>query len=168
MMPWSPYQLTSLSHAGYGYHGDFISGWDEETLGQAVKQCTNESGRIEDCPVFDLQSEYEASQCDMVVPDVIADEDVLGPMPALPGGIQLGEFVGDIVAGVTDAIPDINVPTGKTLGALGHNGAEEPTSKLSVEPEPTTVEPVSQEPTPAPAPEASEPQVSALAAPIPD
>lgn len=155
-------------NVGYGYHGDFISGWDEETLGQAVKQCTSQSGRIEDCPVFNLQSESEASQCDMKIPDIIADEDVLGPMAALPGGIQLGEFVGDIVAGVTDAIPDIDVSTGKPIGAQGYNGVEEQTSEPPVEPEPTSAEPVSENPTPAPAPEASAPQVSALNAPVPE
>lgn len=137
-------------------------------MGRAVKQCTNESGRIEDCPVFNLQSESDAAQCDMVVPNVIADEDVLGPMAALPGGIQLGEFVGDIVAGVTDAIPDVNVSTGKPIGALGLNGAEEPTSKPAVEPQPTPSEPVPEEPTPAPAPESPAPQASALNAPVPD
>lgn len=137
-------------------------------MGRAVKQCTNQSGRIEDCPVFDLQSESDAAQCDMVVPNLLADEDVLGPMAALPGGIQMGEFVGDIVAGVTDVIPDVNVSTGKPIGALDQNGAVEPTSKPAVEPQPTPSEPVSEEPTPAPAPEVPAPEVSALNAPVPD
>lgn len=77
--------------AGYGYHGDFISGWDEETLRQAVNFCTSESGRIEDCPVFNLQSASEASQCSMETPSILASEDVIGPMDSLPGKIHQGD-----------------------------------------------------------------------------
>ncbi|KAK3491444.1 hypothetical protein B0T13DRAFT_74989 [Neurospora crassa] len=48
---------------GFGYHADFMNGWDEDFLQQAVNTCTNLSGRIQDCPIFNIQSEAEQNQC---------------------------------------------------------------------------------------------------------
>ncbi|KAF6831661.1 WSC domain-containing protein [Colletotrichum musicola] len=74
---------------GYGYHGDFMSGWDEGFLQQAVNTCTNQSGRIEDCPIFDLQDEATARQCEMKIPDIVAKENVTGPVANLPGNVPI-------------------------------------------------------------------------------
>ncbi|KAM0561683.1 hypothetical protein ACHAPJ_002852 [Fusarium lateritium] len=71
---------------GYGYHADFIMGWEEEFLQDAIKTCTSETGKIEDCPLFDVVSEGKATSCEMKLPSVLAKEDVEGPMKALPGG----------------------------------------------------------------------------------
>lgn len=43
---------------GYGFHGDFINGWDIPTLTAAIDECLigNEYGVIEDCSVFDASN----------------------------------------------------------------------------------------------------------------
>jgi hypothetical protein len=61
-------------------------GWDEEFLQQCVNTCTNDSGRIQDCPLFDIVSEDTARQCKMALPKALASEDVAGPIAKLPGG----------------------------------------------------------------------------------
>lgn len=139
----------------YGYHGDFISGWDEQVLGQAVNTCTNPSGRIEDCPVFNLQSEYDASQCDMNIPDILAHENVTGPIPSLPGGIQAGGFLGDVADGISDIIgggkdpaPGSDTSSSSPLGNTPDVGvAQKPTPEAPVEPESTLADPLAVRPT---------------------
>lgn len=70
---------------GYGYHADFIMGWEEEFLQDAIKTCTSETGRIEDCPLFDVVSEEKAKTCEMKMPKALENEDCKGPLKALPG-----------------------------------------------------------------------------------
>lgn len=67
---------------GYGYHGDFMNAWDVNVLQQAIDQCTSLSGVVEECRVFDIQSEDEMHQC--TIPRTIK-EDVVGPLDELPG-----------------------------------------------------------------------------------
>ncbi|KAM4066610.1 WSC domain-containing protein [Hirsutella rhossiliensis] len=80
--------LSNGDETGYGYHGDFMMGWDEDFLQKAVNTCTNDSGRIEDCPLFDIMTKDEADKCSMEkpLPQELRDENVKGPMPKLPGG----------------------------------------------------------------------------------
>ncbi|GAD91825.1 hypothetical protein PVAR5_0406 [Paecilomyces variotii No. 5] len=73
---------------GNGYHGDMIMGWEEDFLQQAVDTCTNPSGEVEDCPLFDIQSDNDQIQCHFDVPSDLLDEDVLFHH-GLPGGLQL-------------------------------------------------------------------------------
>ena len=75
---------------GYGFHGDFMNGWAEETLQVACETCNNLSGRIEDCSPFQIQSAAEAARCSFVIPDLLRDEDCFGPTASLPGNISLG------------------------------------------------------------------------------
>ncbi|KAK3065165.1 hypothetical protein LTS18_007668 [Coniosporium uncinatum] len=72
---------------GYGYHGDFMSGWEEQFLQNAVDVCTNASGRVEDCPLFELQSDAQASLCKFDVPDTLRDENCGGPRQGLCGNV---------------------------------------------------------------------------------
>ncbi|KAF5021363.1 hypothetical protein F66182_6591 [Fusarium sp. NRRL 66182] len=78
--------LSLILETGYSYHADFITGWEEEFLQDAIKTCTSDTGRIQDCPLFDVVSEAEATSCKIKLPDVLADEDIEGPMKELPGG----------------------------------------------------------------------------------
>ncbi|UNI18594.1 hypothetical protein JDV02_004851 [Purpureocillium takamizusanense] len=73
---------------GYGYHGDFMMGWEQSFLQKAVNTCTNPSGRIEDCPLFNVVSEAKATACGLKksLPQALFGEDVKGPMIKLPGG----------------------------------------------------------------------------------
>lgn len=74
---------------GYGYHGDFITGWDVDFLQDAVNTCTNPSGNIADCPLFTLQTEEEAAKCHFEVPEVLADDNCAGPAEGLCGNVPV-------------------------------------------------------------------------------
>jgi hypothetical protein len=68
-------------------------GWPSQSyLQSAVDVCTNESGMIEDCPVFNLQSTSLAQQCFLRTPAVLAAEAVSTNLANLPGhvAIQIG------------------------------------------------------------------------------
>ncbi|SPO00740.1 related to glyoxal oxidase precursor [Cephalotrichum gorgonifer] len=135
------YVLSNGDVDGYGYHGDFISGWDEETLRQAINVCTNKSGRIDDCPIFNLQSQDEASQCNMEVPSILASEDVTGPMNSLPGNIHLGDIIVNSIGGAEDPALGGDVPGEVPADSAAMNGlAVEPTPEAPAEPEPSPVE----------------------------
>ncbi|OQU99815.1 hypothetical protein CLAIMM_05396 [Cladophialophora immunda] len=77
-----PFVWSMGDPTGYGGHGDFVMGWDPDLLQSAVDQCTNDSGRVEDCPVFDLIPDAQAEGC-RIEPEV--DEQVSGLLSALPG-----------------------------------------------------------------------------------
>ncbi|KAJ4522451.1 hypothetical protein HRR83_003585 [Exophiala dermatitidis] len=77
-----PFVWSMGDPTGYGHHGDFIMGWDPELLQSAVDECTNDSGRVEDCPVFKLIPDSQAEGC-RIQPEV--DEPVSGVLSALPG-----------------------------------------------------------------------------------
>ncbi|KAL8280267.1 hypothetical protein RQP46_007381 [Phenoliferia psychrophenolica] len=59
--PTQPFVLASGDSTGYGYHGDFLDGWDKAVLQSAINTCTSASGVIEECPVFNLSS--DTAQC---------------------------------------------------------------------------------------------------------
>lgn len=84
--------LANGDVTGYGYHGDFIMGWDETFLQQAVDTCTNESGMIQDCPLFTIQDEATQNTCKITLPSALAKENVLGTaetLTALPGNVKI-------------------------------------------------------------------------------
>lgn len=77
--------LANGDPTGYGYHGDFMMGWDEKFLQSAVDTCTNLSGEIEDCPLFTIQDSTSYSNCNISLPAAIEQENVAGPASTLPG-----------------------------------------------------------------------------------
>ena len=74
---------------GYGYHGDFMMGWDPDFLQQAVNTCTNLSGNVQDCPIFDLQSDDDSAMCTFPMPEQIANEAVINAGNHLPGNVPI-------------------------------------------------------------------------------
>ncbi|KAI8158274.1 hypothetical protein K4K49_004866 [Colletotrichum sp. SAR 10_70] len=116
---------------GYGYHGDFMSGWDEDFLQEAVDTCTNGSGRIEDCAIFDLQTEAQVKQCHMSIPSILSSENVTGPDTALPGNVPITFGDGSSEGGsggsasssikptaiITPTVPVLTYTPGKTATA---------------------------------------------------
>lgn len=63
-------------------------GWDEAFLQSAVNQCTNLSGQIEDCALFDIQTAAVYGSCNITdsnIPAAIANENVVAGMSTLPG-----------------------------------------------------------------------------------
>ncbi|PHH65627.1 hypothetical protein CDD81_1713 [Ophiocordyceps australis] len=79
---------------GYGYHSDFMMGWNPAVLQEAVDNCRNPSGRIEDCSVFDVVDEGTATSCSLSrpLPQALARENVKGPMAKLPGNSDAPTF----------------------------------------------------------------------------
>ncbi|GAA6054850.1 hypothetical protein JCM3770_004105 [Rhodotorula araucariae] len=80
--PKSPFVLASGDPTGYGYHGDFMNGWDIPVLQTALDTCTSNTGMIEECKVLELYDRSVDGEC-RKTPDV--DEVVLGPLKKLPG-----------------------------------------------------------------------------------
>lgn len=77
-----PFVWAMGDPTGYGFHGDFVNGWDVPTLQRAVNECNDDSGVIEKCPVFQLTSDATANAC-RIPPSV--HEQVTGVMSKLPG-----------------------------------------------------------------------------------
>ncbi|CZR56548.1 related to glyoxal oxidase precursor [Phialocephala subalpina] len=71
--------------SGFGYHGDFMMGWEEDFLQQAVDTCTNLSGQIEDCALFTIQDSSVYGNCNVTLPSAIAKENVVGAVSTMPG-----------------------------------------------------------------------------------
>ncbi|POR33764.1 Uncharacterized protein TPAR_06046 [Tolypocladium paradoxum] len=84
--------LANGDTTGYGYHGDFMMGWDEAFLQKAVNTCKNPSGKIEDCPLFNVVDEGKARSCGMQLPlpQLLFGENVKGPVANLPGNVEVG------------------------------------------------------------------------------
>lgn len=76
---------------GYGFHGDFIMGWDEELLTKAVNTCTNLSGLVTDCPLFTIQDPAVAASCSLAsIPTVAFDEGKkVKNLDHLPGNLEI-------------------------------------------------------------------------------
>jgi hypothetical protein len=76
---------------GYGFHGDFLNGWDNSVLGPALQQCAtgdNGSGQIQDCPpLAAVNSASYAINCPERPP--LLDESVKGTLAKLPGCITV-------------------------------------------------------------------------------
>lgn len=93
---------------GYGYHADFMNGWDSNVLRSAVNDCTNLSGRVEDCAHFtpSLQTEAEQGECKIEeTPKALLHDDCDGPADGLCGNvpIQYGPGMADpLKPGATD------------------------------------------------------------------
>ncbi|KAK8245849.1 hypothetical protein IWZ00DRAFT_331531 [Phyllosticta capitalensis] len=81
--------LSNGDPTGHGYHGDFITGWDEDFLQSAINTCTSESGEIQDCPLFNIQSEADTQLCKAEVPEALANDNCEGPSDGLCGGVQV-------------------------------------------------------------------------------
>lgn len=64
-------------------------GWEEDFLQKAVDTCTNESGMIQDCPIFDIIDESKAKECEIKMPLELVAEKVLDGLSLLPGDVQI-------------------------------------------------------------------------------
>lgn len=79
---------------GFGFHGDFITGWQPDFLQDVIGNCTNPSGEVSDCHLLTLQSEQEQNKCKIKPPGSIAKENVFGAaidkvLNALPGNVPI-------------------------------------------------------------------------------
>jgi hypothetical protein len=85
MNPSQPFVWAQGDPTGYGYHGDFINGWDVNVLQNAVDNCLDDSGDMTKCSYFNFLPNPTSAGCH--IPSYIK-EDVLGfstPLPKLAG-----------------------------------------------------------------------------------
>lgn len=102
-----------------------MTGWEEDFLQSAVDQCTNLSGLIGDCDLFDIQSEDTQRQCKVeTMPLVLMAENVLGGvadvLDALPGNvaIQYGPEPATLGAVVTATSSAVATPSTYSVPSL--------------------------------------------------
>lgn len=69
---------------GYGFHGDFVNGWDVTALQQAVDTCTDDSGNISDCPVF-ANTLFTPAQSQACRIPPLVNEQITGNLTKLAG-----------------------------------------------------------------------------------
>lgn len=77
---------------GYGFHGDFLNGWDPQTLKAGIEQCAvaNVDGVVHECPVFapiDEDNSKLPEYCPALKPEIA--EPVHGMIDKLPGCINV-------------------------------------------------------------------------------
>ncbi|TAQ91244.1 hypothetical protein B7494_g434 [Chlorociboria aeruginascens] len=116
--------LANGDPTGYGYHGDFIMGWDPDFLQSAADQCTNLSGEISDCALFTLQDASVYDNCNLTSTTADASvlaEDVVSDLTALPGNVVIdagpGYAEGVIAASASPSsavVPTVSYSAGST------------------------------------------------------
>jgi hypothetical protein len=77
-----PFVFANGDTTGYGFHGDFVNGWDVPILQKAIDTCTDASGQVEKCAAVSLFSRDEQTSCQ--IPVTVAEK-VDGTLSKLPG-----------------------------------------------------------------------------------
>lgn len=154
---------------GFGYHGDFIAGWNETFLQEAINTCTNSSGQQSDCHMFNLQDDYDATRCLMDVPKPLLHENVMGPVPSLPGNIpiQWGPGYATMGSEVVNSAPSVlpapvSVPTSVASLVPSSNASDLNTSSSSAPAEAPFPNGTSYDPTLSPVPQPLPPMVVSM------
>lgn len=93
-----PFVFAQGDATGFGFHGDFVNGWDIDVLQEAVDTCTAQSGNLEDCPVF-VGEMYTPSECQSCRVPPSVDERVTGVLQSLPG-------CNPVTTGPANAVPE--------------------------------------------------------------
>lgn len=116
--------LSMGDPTGYGYHGDFIQGWQPGFLQQAMTGCTNPSGQVEDCPLFDLQSNADAAACQFPVPSALQEENplfnthgLLGAVPIQYGPAQ-ATLYGEAASALATGLPNIAASIANAVSSI--------------------------------------------------
>ncbi|KAL1961909.1 hypothetical protein VTN77DRAFT_942 [Rasamsonia byssochlamydoides] len=81
--------ISNGDPTGFGYHGDFIQGWDPDFLQQAVDTCTSLTGIVNDCEIFDIQDDETMGECQFAVPDALKNENVFWDTDGIPGNVPI-------------------------------------------------------------------------------
>lgn len=66
---------SKSSRTGYGHHGDYMFGWEGDTLQRAMDKCTEFNGDPTYCKEFQVQTDKELNSC--TLPNVV-DERIDG------------------------------------------------------------------------------------------
>ncbi|EAW14810.1 DUF1996 domain-containing protein [Aspergillus clavatus NRRL 1] len=156
------FAISNGDPTGYGYHGDFMHGWEEGVLEQAVEQCTSSSGQVEDCPVFKLQSEDDQRACKFDIPQVLKGEQLVLTSEGLPNdlAVQWGpayakplalvsSVVSSALSAATEEVSSVVQDLSLSVSAIANNlQASHPTA--TAEPSTSTTLPPTTTSTPTP------------------
>ncbi|KAF8863956.1 WSC-domain-containing protein [Acephala macrosclerotiorum] len=77
-----PFLLSNGDPTGYSLHGDFISGWDVDTLQQIIDNCDAGDSGMDKCPGLIGGLNDPSTSCNIADP---INEVITGVMTALPG-----------------------------------------------------------------------------------
>ncbi|KAI4690171.1 uncharacterized protein J4E84_004353 [Alternaria hordeiaustralica] len=77
-----PFVFAQGDATGFGLHGDFLNGWDVKVLQNAVDNCNDAGGAVEDCPAVTMFTDRECNDCKI---PVSVNEKTSGKLAALPG-----------------------------------------------------------------------------------
>lgn len=77
-----PFVFANGDATGYGYHGDFLNGWDVNVLQNAVDNCNDPSGSVERCSAVTQFTNEECAACHL--PEAV-NEVIDGHLDSLPG-----------------------------------------------------------------------------------
>ncbi|KAI9648319.1 hypothetical protein NHQ30_002952 [Ciborinia camelliae] len=134
-----PFVLSNGDPTGYSLHGDFLSGWDVETLQQIIDNCDAGDIGMDHCPGLIGGLNDPTTSCNIDSP---VNEVVNGSMSKLPGNNPIGKW-GVNVTGVASpsgsskasvvvatAFPDISVPA--SVSNIASSVASVATSAASV------------------------------------
>lgn len=100
--------LSNGDTTGFGYHADFMTGWNQAFLQQAIDTCTSPSGKIQDCPLFNVTNEATAKKCKLPN-DLVNKEKVDGPLDRLPGNNEV-TYGGGKPSASPPEVPMLNPP----------------------------------------------------------
>lgn len=103
-----PWVLANGDPTGYSLHGDFISGWDVETLQQIIDNCNAGDIGMDSCPdLIGGKSDFSKS-CNIPIPEPagqLTNEVVTGIMDKLPGNNPVVGFGGTVAAAAAISSP---------------------------------------------------------------
>ncbi|KAB5523167.1 hypothetical protein GE09DRAFT_976836, partial [Coniochaeta sp. 2T2.1] len=96
---------------GFGFHGDFLNGWDIPTLTQAIDQCLfkNTNGVVEDCPAFTASNNPKSADICPERSPIYPCEETKGRINKIPGCITPTGY-GQVVTSA-----DITCPGGNAV-----------------------------------------------------
>ena len=106
---------------GYGFHGDFLNGWDVDTLQAGIDQCAiaNADGIVHECPVFaPIDDQNYSADCPPRLAEI--DEPVHGMIDKLPGCITVTPGPGE--ATLADFVCPANAPEPALLSVSSDSG----------------------------------------------
>ncbi|ORX99400.1 hypothetical protein BCR34DRAFT_495426 [Clohesyomyces aquaticus] len=96
-----PFVFSNGDPTGYGFHGDFVNGWDVKVLQSAVETCLDDSGSVSKCGAVTMFTGAECNACKL---PTVVNEQVDGVLDKLPG-------CNPIASGPGRASPASNCPT---------------------------------------------------------
>ncbi|PGG99467.1 hypothetical protein GX51_06287 [Blastomyces parvus] len=144
---------------GYGYHGDFMNGWEEKFLQKAIDECTSNSGTVQDCRQFTLQKDSLQNKCKMRTPSMLEGEQYERRENGLPEKVPISEGPGYARPGTPPPSEDPEDPPSYPSPTPSPTGKdpEDPPSYTTPAPSPTGKDPEDPPSYPTPTPSPTDP-----------